>query len=176
MNAPSWIRNLVTRPVQHPDRKSPRGRLVFESLEDRLAPATFTVLNTNDAGAGSLRDAVAQANVSLGADTIVFGNGATNFLDATPDTIVLTSGILTFAGDTALTTVTGTGANLLTVSGDTQAVFRLDTGISASLSDSRSPGKHTRLRRRPAKQRRYRHADQLHDQRKHRPKRRGRAQ
>jgi hypothetical protein len=29
-----------------------------ETLEDRLAPAIFTVTTTKDAGAGSLRDAI----------------------------------------------------------------------------------------------------------------------
>src|SRR6478736_4017610 len=34
--------------------------------------ATFTVTNVNDAGPGSLRDAVAQANAASGADTVLF--------------------------------------------------------------------------------------------------------
>jgi hypothetical protein len=34
--------------------------------------ATFTVTNTNDSGAGSLRQAVLDANAAAGADTIVF--------------------------------------------------------------------------------------------------------
>ncbi len=34
--------------------------------------ATFTVTNTNDSGAGSLRDAITQANTAAGADTIAF--------------------------------------------------------------------------------------------------------
>ena len=32
-------------------------RLRLEGLEDRMVPTTFTVLNTNDTGLGSLRDA-----------------------------------------------------------------------------------------------------------------------
>jgi hypothetical protein len=34
--------------------------------------ATFTVLNTNDSGAGSLRQAITSANAAAGADTIAF--------------------------------------------------------------------------------------------------------
>lgn len=34
--------------------------------------ATFTVTNTNDSGAGSLRAALAAANAAAGADTIAF--------------------------------------------------------------------------------------------------------
>jgi len=40
----------------------------MEGLEDRLAPATFTVLNTNNGGAGSLRAAINSANAASGAD------------------------------------------------------------------------------------------------------------
>jgi parallel beta-helix repeat protein len=49
-----------------------RPRLSAEPLEDRLAPATFTVTNTNDAGDGSLRAAVLAANARPGPDAIQF--------------------------------------------------------------------------------------------------------
>ncbi len=39
--------------------------------------ATFTVTNLNDAGAGSLRDAIGQANAASGADTVQFQAGLT---------------------------------------------------------------------------------------------------
>ncbi|MFL6235831.1 MAG: hypothetical protein ACJ76N_22060 [Thermoanaerobaculia bacterium] len=56
-----------------------------------LAPAadaaTFQVINLNDSGAGSLRDAIGQANAAAGADTITFQAGLTG-------TITLTSGQL----------------------------------------------------------------------------------
>jgi len=41
-------------------------------FEDRLAPAVFTVINTNEMGGGSLRDAVLNANADAVADTINF--------------------------------------------------------------------------------------------------------
>jgi titin len=53
-----------------------RFRPGVEGLEDRLAPATFTVRNTNDAGAGSLRQAILQANARPGADIINFAIGS----------------------------------------------------------------------------------------------------
>src|SRR5262249_10459343 len=120
-----WVRKLFARPVTRPIRKAPPlARPGLEALEERLAPAVVTVLNTNDTGAGSLRNAVAQANANLGADTIVFDNTVFN----TPQTITLTSGVITFAGDTALTTVTGPGASLLTVSGgNTQGVWQVNS-------------------------------------------------
>jgi hypothetical protein len=42
--------------------KRPRRALRLETLEDRLAPATFTVTNTDDSGTGSLRQAITDAN------------------------------------------------------------------------------------------------------------------
>jgi titin len=52
-----------------------RARLAVEVLEDRLAPATFTVTTNADAGAGSLRDAILRANAHPGADAITFNVG-----------------------------------------------------------------------------------------------------
>ena len=52
----------------------PVGPLGVERLEDRTVPTMFNVLNTNDSGAGSLRDALTQANAdtSSGTDIIQF--------------------------------------------------------------------------------------------------------
>jgi hypothetical protein len=47
-------------------------RPVVEILENRWLPSTFTVSNTNDSGAGSLRQAILDANASSGLDTILF--------------------------------------------------------------------------------------------------------
>src|SRR5207237_402001 len=44
-------------------------RPALEPLELRLAPATFTVLNTADTGAGSLRQAILDANASANTDS-----------------------------------------------------------------------------------------------------------
>jgi titin len=52
--------------------------LFLESLEDRHLLSTFSVLNTNDYGPGSLRQAILDANAKPGLDTIRFtiGSGA----------------------------------------------------------------------------------------------------
>ncbi|HKE48724.1 MAG TPA: choice-of-anchor Q domain-containing protein [Rhodanobacteraceae bacterium] len=42
--------------------------------------ATFTVTNLNDSGAGSLRDAIGQANAAAGADTVQFQAGLTGMI------------------------------------------------------------------------------------------------
>lgn len=68
--------------------------------------ATFTVTNLNDSGAGSLRDAVAQANADTVADTVNF---------AVTGTIVLTSGQI--AINTPMT-IAGPGTGSLTIDGN----------------------------------------------------------
>jgi Domain of unknown function (DUF4347) len=75
--------------------------------------ATFHVTNTNDAGAGSLRDAISLANNAAGADTINFTGSI--FKDAVPDQITLTSGKLLINSDI---TIKGTGASKLSISGN----------------------------------------------------------
>lgn len=52
---------------------SAKTRLSLTNLEERAVPATFTVTNVNDSGAGSLRQALADAKSAGGTDTIVFG-------------------------------------------------------------------------------------------------------
>ena len=84
--------------------------------------ATFTVTNTNDSGAGSLRQAVRDANVNNQEDTIVFDTA----VFSSPQTIVLTTGQLTIlpdnsSGNTKTLTIKGAGANLLTISGNNQS-------------------------------------------------------
>jgi hypothetical protein len=86
-----------------PNRCRYRPRL--ELLEGRLAPATFTVLNTNDAGADSLRAAVLGANVTPGADTINFN--------------IPGAGVKTISLSSALPDLTGP----VTIAGNTQPAF-----------------------------------------------------
>src|SRR5262245_19177062 len=45
---------------------------MIELLESRVAPATFVVSTQDDSGAGSLRQAIADANDSPGADLVIF--------------------------------------------------------------------------------------------------------
>src|SRR5262245_9266152 len=77
-------------------------------LEDRAVPTTFPVTNLDDFGAGTLRQAVLDANAAPGPDEIVFaGTGA--------------AGTITLFGHLELTgpvTVAGPGAAALTVSGN----------------------------------------------------------
>jgi hypothetical protein len=77
----------------------------IESLEPRIAPATFIVTNLNPLGSGSLRDAIVQANENPGSDLIVFRKG-------------LTGTIAVGGGDMKITdtlTIKGPGASKLTL-------------------------------------------------------------
>lgn len=112
-----------------PSRQSARLRL--ESLEDRLAPATFNVLNTNDSGAGSLRQAILDANSSAGGDDIVFDHslrGAINLINALPN---LEEDV----------NIQGNGADVLTVSRSQApgtpdfSVFHVNPGVTAGIRD-----------------------------------------
>jgi parallel beta-helix repeat protein len=51
---------------------------LVESLESRQLLTVFTVTNTDDSGAGSLRDAITKSNNTAGVDTIVFNIGASS--------------------------------------------------------------------------------------------------
>jgi hypothetical protein len=80
-----------------------------------LAPAgaqaaTFTVTNTSDSGAGSLRAAITSANGGAGPDEIVFDPAVTGL-------IRLTTGQLTISANEDLT-ITGPGRDVLSISGD----------------------------------------------------------
>lgn len=87
------------------------------------------VTNTNDSGAGSLRQAILNANATAGADTITF---AGVFTDATPDIITLTSGKLSITDDV---TILGTGASNLAINGNNVSdVFEISgTGTDVSI-------------------------------------------
>ncbi|MFN5857624.1 MAG: FG-GAP-like repeat-containing protein, partial [Pseudanabaenaceae cyanobacterium] len=92
--------------------------------------ANFTVTNTNNSGAGSLRDAIAQANALAGADTISFA-GVFSDGNTSNDTITLTSE-LSLNGDL---TINGSGGDLVTISGNNASrVFTVGGGVNVTLN------------------------------------------
>ena len=74
-----------------------------------VSAADFLVTNTDDAGPGSLRQAVLDANASAGADVIRFDAGVTG------GAITLTGGQIVIADDLE---IVGPGAEALTISGN----------------------------------------------------------
>ncbi|MBL8169702.1 MAG: right-handed parallel beta-helix repeat-containing protein, partial [Acidobacteria bacterium] len=110
-------------------RPTPPPRQPAQTAAQSAAPnspaTTFTVSNTDDSGAGSLRQAILDANGSAGADTINF---------TVTGTINLASALPGIQGDV---TITGPGAQLLTVrraTGGNYRIFTIFTTITASLS------------------------------------------
>lgn len=69
----TWLSRLLRR---QPSGSRSTFRPTFEILEDRRVPATFFVSNVNNTGAGSLRQAILDANALAGHDVIRFNVGA----------------------------------------------------------------------------------------------------
>lgn len=98
-------------------KSSPSQRLHLLALEDRIVPSNLWVTNTDDAGDGSLRDAIEEANNNPGADVIRFARSAHGTIELTSELEI-----------TDHLTIRGPGAGKLTVSGeDTTRGFRVDS-------------------------------------------------
>lgn len=79
--------------------------------------ATYTVTNTDNSGAGSLRQAIADANLGYGADTIDFQSGLTGTIAISGSGLEITDGV----------TIEGPGAGALSVDGgDAVRIFDFD--------------------------------------------------
>ncbi|MEI7624301.1 MAG: choice-of-anchor Q domain-containing protein [Actinomycetes bacterium] len=99
--------------------------VLFIGLASPAGAATFTVSNLNDSGAGSLRQAITDANVASGADTIDFGPGVTGTITLGSDFPQITESL----------TIVGPGSDALTLSGaGSHHVFSLDTGGNGTVS------------------------------------------
>ena len=134
MHASSWLRSAHWVFVPSATKKElPPGRrkrgldlpMGVERLEARTVPSTFTVGNLTDSGAGSLRQAILDANSSPGADVIRFAPAARD------GTIALSSGQLSIIDDLI---IAGPGAGRLAVSGkDASRVFQIGAGVAATI-------------------------------------------
>src|SRR5215469_15049986 len=119
-----WFTRLFRRTPQRPFSKSAARRHGFrprlEALEDRLVPSTFTVTNTNDSGAGSLRAEVALAQ---NGDTVNFDSSLAG------QTINLTSGQIQVANGVAIDNETGSA---ITIDGtnNSSRIFEILGGTS----------------------------------------------
>lgn len=79
--------------------------LMLIGISSSMQANTYTVINTNDAGAGSLRQAITDANNNAGADLITF-----NIPGAGVKTIVLASILPTISGPTTMNAYTQPGS------------------------------------------------------------------
>jgi hypothetical protein len=112
-NRPPWT---FRRRPPPPRRCRPR----LEALEGRCVPSTVT--NLLDSGTGSLRQAIAATPAG----------GTVDFQPGLSGTITLTSGELAIAKNL---TITGPGANTLTVSGNHPSrVFEIATSFTVNIS------------------------------------------
>ena len=116
-------------------RRIAANGLLLALLASRAAAATFTVTNTNDSGAGSLRQAINDANANMGFDTIAFnipGSGIHAIAPATHLTIVSGSVLIdgyTQPGTSENTAAVGTNAVILI---EIDGGATLDVGIDLS--------------------------------------------
>lgn len=124
----SWTKTLTSLGFSRSRRKdrattATKRVLHVEGLEDRRMMAIFSVGNLNDSGAGSLRQAILDANAASGADSISF---------ATAGTITLSSGELAITDDL---TISGPGAEDLVIDANgSSRVFSIASGDSVTIS------------------------------------------
>ncbi|MEH1771138.1 MAG: hypothetical protein V7L30_32930, partial [Nostoc sp.] len=91
--------------------------------------STFTVTNTNNSGAGSLRQAVLNANALTGNDIINFGG---LFTDGVAHTINLTGSGLSITDNL---TIEGTNPSKLTIKDDSASrVFDINSGVTSAIN------------------------------------------
>src|SRR5262249_36368642 len=122
--------------------RNPRRSAVgsFLALENRDAPAVFTVTNLADSGTGSLRAAIVSANGDQTADIIRFADNLQN------GTISLTGIANTPEGGSALLvsspiTIIGNGQTITRPANTTSyRLFRVAAGASLTLRDLRLTG------------------------------------
>src|SRR5262249_20543958 len=110
------LRDLFTRRLPASQRRGVRLRV--DTLEDRTAPAVFTVASTADSGKASLRFAVLSANANPGPDMICFD---TEVFDR-PETILVTRSPITI---TDPVTIEGPAAGLTLDAGYLSGHFML---------------------------------------------------
>lgn len=108
------------RSAPHPLAR--KRHLAVETLENRNVLSVYTVLNSDDNGAGSLRQAIIDSNLVAGADTVVFAPQVHG------DTIQLLSGQLLISDDLSIDASAG---KPVTIQGnDTFRIFKVDDGTN----------------------------------------------
>ncbi|WP_254508470.1 beta strand repeat-containing protein [Anatilimnocola floriformis] len=114
------------QPRKSSNKKPARTALRIEQLEGRAVMSGFSVINLNDAGAGSLRQAIIDANSAQGADTISFNVAGTIQLKSA---LPIVTGEVDINGNTA---PGFTAAPVVKLDFKNFAGLRLATGASGS--------------------------------------------
>ena len=115
-------------------RHDNRRRLSLEYLEDRSLLSTFSVLNLDDSGAGSLRRAIEDANAAPGPDVIEFEVAGTieltsGALPALTDTVNIDGTTARRFKDTPLVQIDANGFDGLQFNSGSQGSFLQSLGI-----------------------------------------------
>ncbi len=106
-----------------------RFRPYFESLEERRVLANYVVSNTGDAGAGSLRQAIVDANTSGGADTIQFNIGGGGVQTISPlSPLPFLSDLVTIDGYSQ----PGSSANNLSIGDNAAIQIQIDGSLAGA--------------------------------------------
>src|SRR5438132_2516964 len=114
------------RPCQAPAGRRRSFIPTLDILEDRTVPSTFMVANLNDSGAGSLRQAVLDANAHAGADQIAFATGLRGTITLTTAQLSITDSV----------TINGLGSNRISISGrDTSRVFDIGSKTTVAINN-----------------------------------------
>jgi hypothetical protein len=120
LNPLSWLTRSRSRSVRQFGRTTRRVRLRVEDLEDRFLLTTVT--NLNNAGSGSLRDAIFFAP----------NGGTVDFASNLSGTITLTTGNLPIGKNL---TINGPGASKISIDGHAiSQVFNIASNVSVSIA------------------------------------------
>jgi hypothetical protein len=122
-------------------KKGIHRKLELLGLEERVVPASFTVINDSDSGAGSLRQAILDANATAANDTIDFS------VVNSPYTINLASALPNIASTSSAGTLTinGLGASSLTIDANqgSFSIFTINSGGNLTISGVTVTGANT---------------------------------
>ena len=115
-------------------KSSLSSKLELITLEERITPATYTILNNNDLGPDSLRRAIVDSNLTIESDTIVFSGVVSG--------ITLASALpaIDKTSTAGTLTITGPGSSFLTISGNNGVanrnfnIFNISAGGNLAIS------------------------------------------
>ena len=139
-----WLGQRFRLESRRPTRRPGRAFLPFrlEQLEDRTLLSTFVVVNINDSGPGSLRDAITQANLDTSATSVIdFNIQQIVSPPATVNTITLRSALPTITHPVQLDGTSQPGyAGIPLVELDGSAVQTAASGLTIAAGASTVKG------------------------------------